>query len=229
MIFGLDEEIIFPPANLANEDGLICIGGDLKPERVLLAYRSGIFPWADDPILWFAPKKRMIIDLNNWQPSKSLMRTFKKKIFDLKIDTNFRSVMEWCADTRDSTWISEDFIDNYTEIHQMGLAHSFEIYQNDELVGGLYGISIGSAFFGESMFHLVTDASKIAFTHLVFFLRHHHFTLLDCQVKNTHLIRMGGIEISQKKYMAQLEEALENKTIQENWRESLLPQYLKTL
>lgn len=228
MIFYIEDQLIFPPVDLANEDGLLCFGGDLKPERLILAYKSGIFPWADDPVLWFSPDPRMIIDLENWRPSKSLKRTFNKDIFTLKIDTDFNAVMEKCADTRESTWISDDFIESYCKLHEMGLAHSFEIYQNELLVGGLYGLSIGSAFFGESMFHTVTDASKIAFMHLILFLRHCKFTLLDCQINNPHLLRLGGIDISREHYMSQLKNALKDETKSGNWGKQLLKDYLSS-
>ena len=226
MIFYIEDELIFPPVDLANEDGLLCFGGDLSSKRVLLAYQNGIFPWADDPVLWFSPDPRMIIDLENWKPSKSLQRTFKKNLFELKIDNNFDVVMEKCADTRESTWISDDFINSYCEIHRQGKAHSFEVYQGKDLVGGLYGISLGSAFFGESMFHSVTDASKIAFMHLILFLRHHKFTMLDCQISNSHLVRLGGIEISRIKYIERLKKALKNKTKVGSWGEDMLKDYL---
>ena len=229
MIFYIEDELIFPPVDLANEDGLLCFGGDLSPNRVLLAYKSGIFPWADDPVLWFSPDPRMIIDLDSWKASKSLLRTFKKNLFEIRVDYDFDVVMEKCADTRDSTWISDDFIESYCDIHKMGLAHSFEVYQENNLVGGLYGISIGSAFFGESMFHSVTDASKIAFMHLIKFLKHHKFTMLDCQINNPHLVRLGGTDISRKQYMKNLSKALKNETKKENWGEELLGDYLKSL
>ena len=229
MIFYIEDQLIFPPVDLANEDGLLCFGGDLKPERLVLAYQSGIFPWADDPVLWFSPDPRMVIDINNWTPSKSLKRTFKKGLFTLKIDNNFNTVMEKCADTRDSTWISDDFIQSYCQLHEKGIAHSFEVYLENKLVGGLYGLSLGSAFFGESMFHTATDASKIAFMHLILFLRHHNFTLLDCQISNPHLVRLGGIDISRENYMKQLNKALENENKVGNWGELSLKDYLKSL
>lgn len=226
MIFYIDNELAFPPVELANDDGLLCFGGDLSPERLILAYKSGIFPWADDPILWFSPDPRMIIDLKNWQPSKSLLRTFKKGTFQLKIDHNFNQVIEMCASTRESTWISEEFIYSYCKIHKMGLAHSFEVYRDNELVGGLYGLSLGDAFCGESMFHKVTDASKIAFMHLVLFLRHHKFSLLDCQVSNPHLVRLGGIDITRQKYIQALKKSLQKDTRSGNWGGPMLKSYL---
>ena len=229
MIFYIEDQLIFPPVDLANEDGLLCFGGDLKPERLILAYKNGIFPWADDPVLWFSPDPRMIIDLENWKPSKSLKRTFKKGLFTLKIDSDFNTVMEKCADTRESTWISDDFIESYCELHEQGIAHSFEVYQGKQLVGGLYGLSLGNAFLGESMFHTVTDASKIAFMNLIQFLKHHKFTLLDCQIINPHLVRLGGIDVSREDYIKQLNEALEGETKKGNWGDDLLKSYIDSL
>ena len=229
MIFYIEDELIFPPVELANEDGLLCFGGDLSPERLILAYKSGIFPWADDPVLWFSPDPRMVIDIDTWKASKSLNRTFKKGLFELRIDHSFETVMEQCADTRESTWISDDFINSYCQLHEKGLAHSFEVYQDNKLVGGLYGLSIGSAFFGESMFHTVTDASKITFMHLILFLRHYGFTMLDCQISNPHLVRLGGIDISRKKYLSRLNKALKNETKEGNWGDLFMETYLSSL
>ncbi len=227
MIFYIEDELAFPPVDLANEDGLLCFGGDLKSERLILAYSSGIFPWADDPVLWFSPDPRMIIDLENWKPSKSLKRTLKKNEFEIKVDCEFEQVMRACADTRDSTWISEEFIRNYKKLHEDGLAHSFEVWQNNQLVGGLYGLSLGKAFFGESMFHKISNASKVAFSHLIYFMKFHNFELLDCQISNQHLISLGGIDISRDEYMSQLNKALKKETEKGNWQPKL-EVYLKS-
>ncbi|NQZ56983.1 MAG: leucyl/phenylalanyl-tRNA--protein transferase [Lentisphaeraceae bacterium] len=220
MIYYIEDELIFPPVKLANEDGLLCFGGDLSVDRLILAYSNGIFPWADNPILWYSPDPRMIIDLQSWQPSKSLKRTFKKGHFSLTVDQHFPEVIHACSTVRDETWISQEFIDSYQELHNMGLAHSFEIHFEGELVGGLYGIALGSAFFGESMFHKKTDASKIAFYHLINFLRHHNFDLLDCQINNSHLERMGGFDVSRNEYISRLEKSLKSKTLQQSWTEA---------
>jgi leucyl/phenylalanyl-tRNA---protein transferase len=225
MIFYIEDELEFPPVDLANEDGLLCFGGDLKPERLILAYSNGIFPWADDPVLWFSPDPRMIIDLKNWKPSKSLKRTLKKNEFEIKVDCEFEQVMRACADTRDSTWISEDFLNNYLELHNQGFAHSFEVWKDNQLVGGLYGISLGNAFFGESMFHRTTDASKVAFSHLIYFMKFHKFELLDCQISNPHLISLGGIDVSRDEYISQLKKALKKETKKGEWQ-FLLDEYL---
>lgn len=219
MIFYIEDDSPFPPVELANEDGLLCFGGDLSPKRLLQAYSQGIFPWADDPVLWFTPDPRMIIDLQTWVPSKSLKRTFNKGHFTLSIDQHFDQVMDKCANVRESTWITEEFHKNYRKLHEMGYAHSFEVSLEGKLVGGLYGISLGNAFFGESMFHEVTDASKITFMYLIKFLRFHNFSLLDCQISNDHLIRMGGIDISRKEYISLLDKALLQETHQGKWQD----------
>jgi leucyl/phenylalanyl-tRNA---protein transferase len=226
MIFFIEEDSPFPPVEYANEDGLLCFGGTLSPDRLRQAYSNGIFPWADDPVLWFSPNPRMIIDLENWSPSKSLLRTLKKGSFTLTIDLHFKKVITACAKTRKSTWISKSFIDSYTQLHEDGLAHSFEVHSEGKLVGGLYGLSLGSAFFGESMFHTKTDASKVAFAHLIQFMRYHQLNLLDCQVNNPHLISLGGIDISRKEYMSRLNKALKVKTIDGKW-DSKVEEYLK--
>jgi leucyl/phenylalanyl-tRNA--protein transferase len=226
MIYYIEDELSFPPVDMANEDGLLCFGGDLKPERLILAYSSGIFPWADNPVLWFSPENRMIIDLDNWRPSKSLKRILKKKDFEITVDTDFIEVVKACADTRDTTWISEEFIENYTELHKQGLAHSFEVRQDGELVGGLYGLSLGNAFFGESMFHRASNASKVAFSHLIQFMRYYKMDLLDCQINNPHLVSLGGIDISREEYIKQLDESLKNENKKGNWK-NLLQEYLE--
>ncbi|MCM8533338.1 MAG: leucyl/phenylalanyl-tRNA--protein transferase [Lentisphaeraceae bacterium] len=228
MIFFLEDGTPFPPVDFANPDGLLCFGSDLSTERLIDAYSSGIFPWADDPVLWFTPDPRMVIELENWKPSKSLKRTFNKGSFSLTVDQHFETVMTKCADTRESTWISEIFLTNYSQLHEMGIAHSFEVHFEGKLVGGLYGLSLGSAFFGESMFHEKTDASKVAFMHLIKFLQFHNFTLLDCQINNSHLVRLGGVDISRKEYMKRLGAALENDAKKEKWQ-GLAEDYLKSL
>ncbi|MCM8534497.1 MAG: leucyl/phenylalanyl-tRNA--protein transferase [Lentisphaeraceae bacterium] len=228
MIFYLEDGTPFPPVNLANPDGLLCFGGELSTERLIEAYSSGIFPWADDPVLWFTPDPRMVIELEDWKPSKSLKRTFNKGLFTLTVDQHFKTVMTKCAVTRESTWISDIFLENYSKLHEMGIAHSFEVHYEGTLVGGLYGISLGSAFFGESMFHEKTDASKVAFMHLIKFLQFHKFTLLDCQINNSHLVRLGGIDISRPEYIKRLNCALESETRKTKWQ-GLAEDYLKSL
>lgn len=217
MAFWIQNKLEFPPVEAADKDGLLGVGGDLKPERLLLAYESGIFPWSDDPVLWFSPNPRMIMDLDNYKPSKSLKRVLKSGKFTITFDTVFEKVMTECSIIRNETWITANFIKSYTLLFQQGFAHSAEVWLEDELVGGLYGLSIGSAFFGESMFHKETDASKVAFYHLVQKIKEWNFTLLDCQISNPHLISLGGINVSRSDYMEMLKEALKHETQKGLW------------
>lgn len=187
-IYLLDNEHpFFPSAEKANKDGLLAFGGDLSAERLVVAYANGIFPWYndDEPILWWSLDPRLVIRPGEMKVSKSLKHTIKSGKFECRIDTNFRSVMEHCANTpregQNGTWILDEMIEAYCNLHQRGLAHSFETYLDGELVGGLYGVSIGKIFCGESMFHTVTDASKVAFHYLHKFLQLNGFKLIDCQ------------------------------------------------
>lgn len=183
----------------------------LKADELIYAYTQGYFPMADPDedgqIYWYKPELRGIIPLDSFHIPKNLKRLFKKEVFELRINTAFREVMEACAE-RVTTWISDEIIDTYCELHDRGYAHSFEVWQNGELVGGLYGVAIGKAFFGESMFHKVTDASKIALVYLVDFLNHSGFSLLDTQYINDHLLQFGAIEITNDEYEKLLSEAL---------------------
>ena len=217
MVWGIDEEHVFPPVEDANEDGLLCVGGDLHPDRLILAYCSGIFPWNDKPCMWFSPDLRSTLNINEYRPSKSLKRLLKSNKFTVKFDSNFRQVIDLCAETHGETWISEEFIDSYCELHDRGIAHSVEVYHEDDLVGGLYGLSLGTAFMGESMFHTVSNASKVAFSALVYQLRFWGFTLLDCQVENEHLTSLGAEDIHRDDYMQQLDKALLNNTKVGHW------------
>ena len=217
MVFLLDDELGFPAVEFAENDGLLAIGGDLSEARLLDAYSSGIFPWDDEPLLWFSPDPRMVLDLGAYKPSKSLYRKIKKNIFEIRFDSAFEQVIENCSSARSETWISNGFKEAYTKLHQKGYAHSVECWQEGRLVGGLYGLSLGSAFFGESMFHLVSDASKVAFYHLVQQLQAWDFTLLDCQVNNDHLLSLGAEDIPREAYLLQLKLALKNETHLGSW------------
>lgn len=180
-------------------------------EQVLHGYSLGVFPMAhpeeDNAIYWYEPEMRGIIPLNGLKVSKNLARTIRKGVFEVRMNTAFREVMEACAN-REETWISEEIIDIYTELHEKGWAHSVECWQDNKLVGGLYGIAMGRAFFGESMFHRVTDASKVALVYLVSWMKANGFTLLDTQYLNSHLASLGGIEIPKEEYQKRLKEAL---------------------
>ncbi len=218
-----DEDCFFPPADRANKDGLLAFGGDLSPQRLVVAYANGIFPWynENEPLLWWSLDPRLIIRPGEMRVSKSLRRTIRSGKFEVRIDTNFREVMLHCAATprkgQDGTWIQDEMVDAYCELHNLGIAHSFEAYQDDELVGGLYGVSIGKVFFGESMFHSVTDASKVAFYHLHQFLQEHDFKLIDCQQETSHLMSLGAYSIPRKDFLEELKVLTVGPTLVGNW------------
>jgi len=180
----------------------------ITPELLLHAYASGIFPMGDERgIRWYSPDPRFIIDLNNLHVPKRLARKYRQRPFDLRIDTAFEDVISACAD-RETTWITSEIIEMYTQLHQLGFAHSVEAFDGETLVGGLYGVSIGGAFMGESMFHIATDASKLCLLSLVERLREKGYILLDSQFTTSHLEKFGGILISRDKYLAILRRAL---------------------
>ena len=193
-------------------DGLVAVGGAVTPESLLRAYRAGVFPWSSDPVVtWWSPDPRAIFDMERYRPSSSLRKSIRRAKWIFTLDRDFEGVMRRCAEptpSRPSTWITEDFIAGYTELHRRGTAHSVEVYEQDELVGGLYGVSIGGFFGGESMFHRRPDASKAAVAHLVQHLRARGFVLLDAQVPTPHLARLGAVEISRSEYLARLQQAL---------------------
>ncbi len=204
---------IFPNPREASREGLVAWGGDLKPDRVLSAYLQGIFPWynENDPVLWWSPDPRLVLYPRDIKISKSLRRSMKK--FEVRIDTNFEAVMRNCRNIRienqEGTWILEEVIETYTEIHRRGLAKSFEVYYEGELVGGLYGIDLGRIFCGESMFAKKSDASKTALVHLAWWCMENGYELIDCQVPSEHLKRMGAVEISREAFLDLLEQTLD--------------------
>ena len=224
-IFQLVKDIIFPKPELAEPDGLLAIGGDLKPERLLAAYVNGIFPWFSEgnPILWWSPDPRTVLMLNEFKLSKSLLQSIKKNSYEIKFDTNFSEVIKQCAIVErkheDGTWITKKMIKAYTELHKLGFAHSVETYFEGKLVGGLYGISLGKAFFGESMFHLKTDASKAAIYYLVEKLKTWNFNFIDAQVRTEHLISLGAKEILREIYLELLENSMKVETKIGSWKE----------
>ena len=203
----LSDELVFPPVVDANKYGILAIGGDLSVERLELAYHSGIFPWfnEDEPIIWWAPPKRMVLFPNEFKVSKSLRGIIKKEIFTVTFNQNFKEVISNCKTAiragQDGTWISSDMIAAYCELHYRGLAKSVEVWQDEKLVGGLYGIDLGHLFCGESMFSKVSNASKVAFAAIVENLRVNNYQLLDCQVYNDHLASLGCREISRVDFM----------------------------
>ena len=214
----LTDDLIFPDARHADAHGLLAIGGDLSAERLILAYKSGIFPWysEDDPILWFSPDPRLVLFPEHLKVSRSLKKTIRKKKFTVSFDNEFDKVITSCAKIKRlnqlSTWITKDMINAYIDLHEMGYAHSVETYYGDRLVGGLYGVSLGGAFFGESMFHKMTDASKVALFYLVQKLKKWEFEFIDSQVTTDHLVSLGAEDISRDKYLQLLKQALSKKT-----------------
>jgi leucyl/phenylalanyl-tRNA---protein transferase len=207
----LDHRLRFPSAQRADAKGLVAIGGDLSVPRLLLAYRSGIFPWTIDPISWWSPEPRAIFELDGFHVSRSLSRVIRKGVFRITLDRAFRRVMESCAAPapgRRSTWISQEFIQAYTQLHRLGCAHSLECWQGRQLAGGIYGVAIGGFFAGESMFHRVSDASKVALFHLIEHLRGRGFTLLDIQMLTPITTRLGGVTIPRQEYLGRLNQAV---------------------
>jgi leucyl/phenylalanyl-tRNA---protein transferase len=205
--FGIDDIVRVSPDG-ESVDGLVAVGGAITPENLVRAYRAGVFPWSSYPVAtWWSPDPRAIFDICNYRPSRSLRKRIRSAGWDFALDRDFEGVMRKCAEPtaeRPSTWIGEDFIEAYTALAHKGLAHSVEVYEKGELVGGLYGVSIGGFFGGESMFHRKTDASKAAVAFLVEHLRERGFILLDAQVPTPHLASLGAIEISRHEYLARL-------------------------
>lgn len=222
-VYRLDSRLAFPPVHLA-EDGVLAVGGDLTPERLLLAYSQGIFPWYGDdlPILWHAPDPRMVLWPEALMVNRSLRKTIRKQPYTLRMDTAFAQVIRACAQVprpgQDGTWIVEDMIAAYIRLHELGYAHSIEAWQGTRLVGGLYGVSLGAAFFGESMFAHAPDASKIAFAASVAQFATWGFSLIDCQVHTEHLARFGAVEIPRATYGKALTEALQATTRKGRWK-----------
>ena len=206
-MYFLSKELFFPPVDEASIEGVLAIGGDLSVERLQLAYRSGIFPWfnEDEPILWWSPPERMVVVPSIYKVSKSIRNLLNQNKFQVTFNQNFKEVISGCQQIerpgQDGTWLSDDFIASYTKLHEMGIAKSVEVWQNDELVGGLYGVDLGHIFCGESMFSKVPNASKIAFVTLVKRLKENNYKLLDCQVHNDHLENLGAIEVSREVFM----------------------------
>ena len=193
-------------------DGLVAVGGAVTPESLLRAYRAGVFPWSSDPMVtWWSPDPRAIFEMERFRPSRSLRKRIRRAGWTFTVDRDFEGVMCQCAEptpSRPTTWITGDFVAAYTELHRRGAAHSVEVYQEEELVGGLYGVSIGGFFGGESMFHRRPDASKAALAHLVQHLRQRGFVLLAAQVPNPHLTSLGAVAISRDEYLARLRHAM---------------------
>ncbi len=222
-VFRLDDRLVFPPPSLA-EDGLLAVGGDLRPERLLLAYASGIFPWYDEgqPILWHSPDPRMVLEAKRLHVPRSVEREIRRSSYSLTMDTAFREVVEACASARrpegPGTWITPEMVEAYAELHRRGYAHSVEAWKDGSLAGGVYGVSLGGAYFGESMFARLPDSSKVAFVALVRQLVRWGVTLVDCQVHTEHLERFGAEEWPRERYLEALAAAVSKPTRRGPWR-----------
>lgn len=203
----LSKILYFPPVEEASLEGILAVGGDLSVERLLMAYKNGIFPWfnEDEPILWWAPPHRMVVAPRMYKAPKSLRNVVNQNKFQITFNQNFEEVIRNCQQIertgQDSTWITEDIVTSYCELHQLGHAQSVEVWQNGALVGGLYGVDLGHVFCGESMFSKVPNASKVGFVWLVNYLKTHNYLLLDCQIYNDHLHLLGCVEISRDNFM----------------------------
>lgn len=206
-MYFITENLFFPPVFQANADGILAIGGDLSPQRLQLAYKSGIFPWFEDdqPVLWWSPNPRMVLFLDELIVTKSMRNILNRNIFKVTFNKNFREVILYCQKTKRSgqqgTWITNDMIEAYCKLNELGIAKSVEVWQNEELVGGLYGVDLDHVFCGESMFSKVSNASKVAFISLVNQLKKDNYQLLDCQVYNEHLESLGCREIKRDDFM----------------------------
>jgi leucyl/phenylalanyl-tRNA---protein transferase len=206
--------LMFPDPRAADAQGLVAVGGDLSVERLLAAYRSGIFPWTVKPVSWWSPNPRGIFELDQFHVSRSLARTLRRKTFELTMDKAFAEVMAGCAEPRAGrrdTWIKPEFIRAYTQLHERGHAHSVECWHNGELAGGIYGVVSGGLFAGESMFHRVSEASKVALHHLVAHLRARKFALFDIQMVTPITRQLGAVAIPRDDYLERLAEALKRK------------------
>ncbi|APQ19273.1 leucyl/phenylalanyl-tRNA--protein transferase [Maribacter hydrothermalis] len=206
-MFFLTDKLVFPPVDSANSDGLLAVGGDLSPERLLLAYKKGIFPWFDNDsiILWWSPNPRMVLYPDKIRVSKSMKKVIRDDKFKLTKNTCFNEVLEHCSSVsrkgQDGTWITKEMKNAYLELYERGIAKSYEVWEGENLVGGLYGIDLGHVFCGESMFSLTSNASKFAFIKLAEELRDKEYGIIDCQLHTEHLASMGAQEISRKEFV----------------------------
>lgn len=214
-VFALSGEIVFPPPECAEPDGLLAVGGDLSAKRLLLAYSMGIFPWYSEgqPILWWSPDPRLVLLPEELKVSRSLGRTLRKQVFTVTFDRAFRDVITSCARVhrrrQGGTWLTPEMVEAYCELFRMGFAHSVESWRGGSLAGGLYGVALGGAFFGESMFSLAPDASKVALAALAGTLKAEGFDIIDCQVSTRHLVSMGAREMPRGEFLAVLRRAVD--------------------
>lgn len=223
-VFQLGRKLIFPPPEMAEPDGLLAIGGDLSPPRIIEAYRQGIFPWygEGDPILWWSPAPRLVLFPEEFHLPRRLARTIRQMTFSVTADTVFHDIMHLCARTRieagTETWITAEMMEAYCRMHELGFAHSIECWRGSELAGGLYGIALGRIFFGESMFSLVRDASKIALHALVQHAVLTGIQLIDCQMRTEHLVRLGARELARSDFQEMLDRFVHPLKPQKKWR-----------
>ncbi|WP_456390053.1 leucyl/phenylalanyl-tRNA--protein transferase [Hydrogenimonas sp.] len=222
----LGYDYIFPNPRYAMKEGLLAYGGDLNPDRVLMAYRQGIFPWYNegDPILWWSPDPRLLLYPEKFKIHRSLRKKLRHGHYKIKLDRNFVDVMRHCANVprhgQNGTWILPEVVESYSMLHAQGFAHSVEVYdEEDGLVGGLYGVSVGTAFFGESMFSLQPDSSKIALAHMVELAKLWKFDFIDCQIPSDHLIRLGAECVDRDRFLDELEETQKKPGVPGDWRE----------
>ena len=210
---------LFPDPRSASKQGLLAWGEELTPDRVIAAYRLGIFPWynAGDPVLWWSPDPRLVLIPSEIKISRSLRQSMKK--YRVTFDNDFHSVIEHCRMVRERTWILDEVIETYEVLHVRDLAHSVEVYEGDELVGGLYGICMGKVFCGESMFSLKRDASKVALATLCEKLRQYDFEMIDCQIPSDHLKRLGAKEMRREEFLVRLESGIEKSSGFVTWRQ----------
>jgi leucyl/phenylalanyl-tRNA--protein transferase len=226
-VFMLDERILFPPVDLAIEGGILAVGGDLSPERLLLAYREGVFPWYSDgePIIWWSPDPRFVLFPDELKISRSMRKIIDRGVFEITFDRAFRDVIRYCGETKrpgqPGTWITDEMREAYTELHSLGYAHSAEAWRDGSLAGGLYGVSLGRCFFGESMFARESNASKAALITLVRALKERGFPLIDSQVYTPHMESLGAREIPRGEYLELLKRALDAETLKGDWGEAL--------
>jgi leucyl/phenylalanyl-tRNA--protein transferase len=208
----LDQRLRFPDPRRANDEGLVAVGGDFSVPRLLLAYRSGIFPWTADPITWWSPDPRAIFELDRVHVSHSLAKVLRQGRFQITLDRAFRQVMQGCAESRPGrgqSWITPEFLEGYTRLHEQGHAHSLECWDGEHLAGGIYGVAVGGLFAGESMFHRASNASKVAVYRLIEHLRRRGFTLFDIQMLTPITTQLGGVTIQREEYLKRLAVAVE--------------------
>ncbi len=225
----LGTDLIFPPPEAAAPEGIVAVGGDVSPERLVLAYSQGIFPWPvrGYPLLWFSPDPRFVLDLGSVHVPRSLAKAIRRTPYEIRFDTAFPAVIAACANAprpgQDGTWITPELERGYHKLFELGYAHSIEAWEDDVLVGGLYGVAFGRAFFGESMFARSPDASKVAFVTLLGHLRARGYALVDCQVHTDHLARFGAEDWPRARFLAALREALTHATDPGPWKARLTP------